>query len=127
MFRGFMDIAMEKPHMEYTHLNVKAMLELFEASHLALEGEKMLDDAKVFFAGILKNIISSNSNDKLAKQLAHAMELPLHWRVQWYEVRQHILAHEQEDKPNSILLELAKINFNMVQATHQKDLMGIAR
>ncbi|KAA8515446.1 hypothetical protein F0562_018943 [Nyssa sinensis] len=124
MFRGFMDEM--GTFMKHTH-DVKAMLELFEASHLALESEEMLDDAKAFSAGILKNMISSNLNDKLAKQLSHAMELPLHWRVQWYDVRRHMRVYENDDKTNSILLELAKINFNMVQATHQKDLRGIAR
>ncbi|KAL7191052.1 hypothetical protein ACSBR2_023181 [Camellia fascicularis] len=40
--------------------DTKAVLELLEASHLALEAGKILIEAKEFYAGILKNIINSN-------------------------------------------------------------------
>ncbi|CAK9142627.1 unnamed protein product [Ilex paraguariensis] len=72
-----------------TNTNVKAMLELFEASHLALEGENTMDKAKMFSTENLKTVIS-NSNDSLAKQLSTALELPLHWRLEWYNVTKHI-------------------------------------
>ncbi|KAF5943684.1 hypothetical protein HYC85_017761 [Camellia sinensis] len=107
--------------------DTKAMLELLEASHLALEGENILIEAKEFSAGILKNIINSNVEDKVAKQLAQALELPLQWRAQWYDVKRHIHELENKDNTNSVLLKLAKLNFNMVQATHQNDLKEISR
>lgn len=109
-----------------TPMNVKAMLELFEASHLALEGETILDEANVYTTQYLKRI-SPNIDDTLAKAVTSALELPLQWRVEWYNVKRHIHAHEGEDTTNSSLLQLAKINFNMVQATHQKELTEISR
>ena len=109
-----------------TNCDIKTMVELLEATYLALEGENILVEAKTFSTAILKNIMSSNLDNKVAKQLAHALGLPLHWRSQWYDVKRHI--HEFENKDNySVLLKLTKLNFNMVQATQQKDLKEISR
>lgn len=47
--------------------DTKAVLELLEASHLALEAGKILIEAKEFSAGILKNIINSNVENKVGE------------------------------------------------------------
>ncbi|XP_059661033.1 alpha-farnesene synthase-like [Cornus florida] len=114
MIRGFMDD--KGTFMKGTHaqFDVKALLELFDATNLGFEGENILDDA---------NALSS----EVITKLSHAVELPLNWRVQWYNLRRQIIALEKEDNTNPILLELAKFNFNMVQAIHQKNLGVTAR
>ncbi|KAH9743709.1 tricyclene synthase [Citrus sinensis] len=106
--------------------DIKGLIELFEASHLALEGESILDEAKVFSGGTLKGIYSSLNTD-LAQTVARVLELPSHWRVPWYEVRWQINSYEKEKHMNTILLELAKLNFNIVQATLQNDLRELSR
>ncbi|KAJ9690150.1 hypothetical protein PVL29_012680 [Vitis rotundifolia] len=122
-FSGFMEqVGM---FSKSTCTNVKGMIELFEASHLALEGENILDEAKAFSSGYLKEIIS-NLDNNLAKQVVHSLESPLHWRVQWFDIRWYIDFYEEEGV-NLALLKLAKLNFNMVQAVHQKDLKHISR
>ncbi|CAK9142631.1 unnamed protein product [Ilex paraguariensis] len=112
--------------MQSTTTNVKAMLELFEASYLALEGEKIMDKARMFSTENIKTVIS-NSDVSLAKQLSTALELPLHWRLEWYNVTRNIHEYGKVGNINSNLLKLAKLHFNMVQATHQKDLKEIIR
>lgn len=106
--------------------DIKGLIELFEASHLALEGESILDEAKVFSGGTLKGFYSSLNTD-LAQTVARVLELPSHWRVPWYEVRWQINSYEKEKHMNTILLELAKLNFNIVQATLQNDLRELSR
>ncbi|KAM7530750.1 hypothetical protein LguiB_034160 [Lonicera macranthoides] len=125
MFLGFMNDKGELKKSMY--LNVNGMIELFEASHLALEGENILDDAKSFTTSSLQSLRLSVNDDKLIKRMDQALEVPLHWRVEWYNVKRHINLREKEDKTHPILLELAKLNFNMVQATHQRDLREISR
>ncbi|KAM7525187.1 hypothetical protein LguiA_015089 [Lonicera macranthoides] len=125
MFLGFMNDKGELKKSMY--LNVNGMIELFEASHLALEDENILDDAKSFTTSGLQSLRLSVNDDKLIKRMDQALEVPLHWRVEWYNVKRHINLHEKEDKTHPILLELAKLNFNMVQATHQRDLREISR
>ena len=125
MFRGFMD---EKPGLfkKSTHVNIKEMLELLEVSHLALEGENILDEARDFSTATLKETISNLDSD-LAEQVAHALELPSQRRVQWFDVKWHIKACEKDRHMNAIILELAKIHFNIVQATLQKELRESSR
>lgn len=109
--------------------DAKGLIELFEASHLALEGETILDKAKVFSIGTLKYIhFSTNLDSELAEKIARALELPLHRRVPWFEVRWHINAYENNKQMmNTSLLELAKLNFIRVQATLQNDLREVSR
>ncbi|XP_050288828.1 (E,E)-alpha-farnesene synthase-like isoform X2 [Quercus robur] len=125
MFRGFMD---EKTGLfrENTHINIKEMLELLEASHLGLEGENILDVARDFSTATLKESISSLDSD-LAKQVVHVLELPSQRRVQWFDVKWHINSYEKDIHMNSSLLELAKLHFNIVQAILQKDLRESSR
>ncbi|KAL3742051.1 hypothetical protein ACJRO7_017519 [Eucalyptus globulus] len=106
--------------------DVEAMIELLEASHLALEGENILHEAKTFSTGILHERVSG-LDSQLFKCAVHSLELPLHWRVQWFDIKWQISLYEQREDKQSNLLELAKLNFNTVQATHQRDLREISR
>lgn len=102
------------------------MIELLEGSHLALEGENILDEAKAFSSGILRERVSG-LHGQLSKRAVHALELPMHWRVQWFDIKWQIDLYEQQEDKQSNLLELAKLNFNTVQAAHQRDLIDICR
>ncbi|KAF8409382.1 hypothetical protein HHK36_005457 [Tetracentron sinense] len=64
--------------------DTKGMLSLYEASYLSLEGEFILDEAREFTSRHLKEI-KENIDLNLAKQVSHALELPLHWRMlRWW-------------------------------------------
>lgn len=94
------------------HSNTKAMLELYEASHLAFEEEHFLNEASLSTT-ILKT--------------SYALKFPLQWSVEWYNVKRQIQILSKKDNADNVLLKLAKLNFNMVQAAHQKDLRQISR
>lgn len=125
MLRGFLD---EKTgaFRKSKHGDFKGMLELLEASHLALEGENILDEAREFSTTTLEEAIPYLDRH-FAKQVAHALELPSQRRVPWFEVKWHINVKEKDRHSNAILLELAKLNFNVIQATLQKDLKELSR
>ncbi|KAK8273631.1 hypothetical protein V6Z12_D10G019200 [Gossypium hirsutum] len=107
--------------------DIKGLLELFEASYLAFEGETILDEAKAFSMEALRNVYPTLDLN-LAKEVAHALELPMHWRVQWFDVKWRITMYETYNKNiDKRFLELAKLNFNTVQAILQKDLREISR
>ncbi|GAB4826786.1 hypothetical protein Ancab_033667 [Ancistrocladus abbreviatus] len=105
--------------------NIEGVLKLFEVSHLALEGENILAMARAFSYRKLKDNIP-DMDDHLAKQTSSTLELPLHWRVQWFEVREKIDAYAKEVNNNPLLLELARLNFNRIQAMHQKELKELS-
>ncbi|CDP19906.1 unnamed protein product [Coffea canephora] len=100
--------------------NVEALVELFEASNLGSEGENILNEANLYSIRSLEPYFAASSCNQ-------ALSLPLHWTAEWYNIKKRILAYEQEDKINPKLVELAKLNFNIVQAAHQKDLKEISR
>ncbi|KAF5472878.1 hypothetical protein F2P56_009546 [Juglans regia] len=126
MFSNFMDAKKGAFIRKCKHENIKGMLELLEASHLALEGENFLDVAREFSTTTLEETLP-NLDGFLAKLVIHALELPSQKRVQWFDVKWHISVKEKHRDMNAILLELAKLNFNIVQATLQKDLRELSR
>lgn len=87
----------------------KTRNEIFEASHLAVDGEGLLDRAKAFSAENLNSNVDSP-------------KCPLHFTVSWFNVKKHMAAGA-----NSALHTLAGLSFNMIQVRHQNDLKEIIR
>ncbi|XP_075104739.1 alpha-farnesene synthase-like isoform X2 [Nicotiana tabacum] len=106
--------------------DVKTLLEVLEGSYLSMEGENLLDDTRLFTTKNLKSLVSKSDYTFTNKD--YTLSFPLAWRVKWYDVRKHICAQELEcNNTNPMLLKLAKLNFNIIQATHQKDLKHVLR
>ena len=73
-----------------------------------------------------KFIDSSDHNiyDVNVLELAvEALEMPYHWRMKRLETRRYIDAYSKHD----VLIEFAKIDFNIVQAVHQEELKYLSR
>ncbi|WCJ31208.1 Myrcene synthase chloroplastic [Euphorbia peplus] len=103
----------------------KGMLSFYEASFLSEEGENILETARQFGYCNLKKHFQQNNQEMepyYAKLINHALELPLHWRMQRLESRWFIDMYEKKPGMDSDILELAKLDFNTVQATYQADL-----
>ena len=100
----------------------EGMLSLYEASYLLEEGENILEAAREFATASLEKYIHVNKDQYMSLMISHSLELPLHWRMQRLETRWFIDTYERKQGMNPLLLELAKLDFNNVQATHQEDL-----
>lgn len=107
-------------------IDPRRVLEIYEASHLAVDGEEIMEKARAISSLYLMDSYL-DMDDKLAKQVSSTLRIPCHRKVQWFDVKKQIHAYEQEDNKNVILLELAKLNFNIVQATHLEDLKELSR
>jgi (-)-alpha-terpineol synthase len=107
--------------------DTKGMLSLYEASFLSTEGENILDEARDFSTKHLEEYVKQNKNKNLSATVSHALEIPLHWRMLRLEARWFIEIYRRREDMNPILLELAELDFNMVQATHQEDLKQVSR
>lgn len=106
------------------------MLQLYEASFLATETEITLKYATRFTAAHLKNYLSNHCDHKDNRMVAlaqHALELPRHWMMPRLETQWYISIYEIMSNANPLLLELAKLDFNIVQAVHQQDLRILSR
>ncbi|CAL5431483.1 unnamed protein product [Camellia sinensis] len=108
--------------------DTKGLLYLYEASYLSIDGESLLDEARDFTTRNLKeNLKKKDIDQNLAMLVRHSLELPLHWRVRRLEARWFIDVYERRRDMNSILLELAQLDFNMVQAIHQQEVKQMSR
>ncbi|PIA45591.1 hypothetical protein AQUCO_01600063v1 [Aquilegia coerulea] len=107
--------------------DVKGMLSLYEASYLGLEGEDFMDELKAFTTKHLKALKGSTINPTLARKVVHSLEVPLHWRTPKLEARWYMEIYEGEDNMVPTLLDLAKLNYNIDQATYQSETRNLTR
>ncbi|KAJ8640042.1 hypothetical protein MRB53_016736 [Persea americana] len=64
--------------------DTEGLLSLYEASYLAFPGETIMDEAKAFTRRHLENL-DSKIDPRLNEQVAHALELPIHYRMpRWW-------------------------------------------
>ncbi|XP_011090121.1 (+)-epi-alpha-bisabolol synthase-like [Sesamum indicum] len=125
VFRSFMD---QTGNFRTTLCDdVKGLLSLYEASYLSVEGESILDTAKVFATHHLKQKLKQNTNQNLVEEISHALEVPYHCRMLRLETRWFIDAYERRRDMDPLLLELAKLDFNIVQKMYQDELKELSR
>ncbi|XP_020100943.1 terpene synthase 10-like [Ananas comosus] len=106
-----------------------SLLSLYETSYLAVEGEDTLNEARDFTIRHLNNFLlnSLDDNYKLRDYVARALEQPLHWRMERLHTRWFIDAYEKEEEMRPLLLEFAKLDFNVVQNTYKRELKEVSR
>ncbi|XVF14986.1 hypothetical protein REPUB_Repub09cG0109400 [Reevesia pubescens] len=120
VFTSFMDeVGNIKANLSH---DCKGMLNLYEASYLLVEGERILENARDLAAKHLEECLMQNNDHYLLMLADHALELPLHWRMPRLEARWFIDAYEKKEDKDPIILELAILDYNIVQAMHQEDL-----
>ncbi|XP_073221469.1 (-)-germacrene D synthase-like [Cicer arietinum] len=106
--------------------DVEGMLSLFEASHMMIHGEEILEEALAFTSAHLKSI-STQLNPSLAAQVKHSLTQALRKNLPRLEARRYISIYEQNTSHNVILLRLAKLDFNMLQSLHQMEFGNICK
>nr|TKR78506.1 hypothetical protein D5086_0000280710 [Populus alba] len=126
VFDGFIDD--QGNFMASLHNDIEGMLSLYEASHLACEGEEILDKANKQTSIYLRNHLgNSDSSIITTERVSHALEAPLHHKMIMLEARWHIESYGKREDANPTLLQLSKLDFNMVQSVLQRDLQAMSR
>ena len=105
----------------------KGILSLYEASFFLTKSENMLEELRNFATKHLQEYVKQNKDKTLSAMVTYALELPLHWRIIKFETRWLIDIYRSIEDMNPILLKLAEMDFNMVQAVHQEDLKQVSR
>ncbi|KAJ6760804.1 TERPENE SYNTHASE 2-RELATED [Salix purpurea] len=123
IFNKFKD--QEKGHFKQSN-DVRGILGLYEAAHLAMHGEDILDEALAFTTIQLKSMATS-PNCPLAAKVSHALKQPIQRGIPRLESRRYISTYQDEPSCNKTLLRLAKLNFNLVQELHKEELAEITR
>ncbi|XP_077233765.1 (-)-germacrene D synthase-like [Tasmannia lanceolata] len=107
--------------------DMRGLLSLYEAAHLSTQGEDVLDEAISFTREHLKSGINNPDCVLLAIQIEHALELPLCRSLPRLEHRYYISIYQQEKERNDLLLELAMLDFNLLQSLHQRELKDLTK
>ncbi|XP_015159852.1 valencene synthase-like [Solanum tuberosum] len=107
--------------------NVHGMLSLYEAAQFRVHGEEILDEALNFTTTQLKLILPKLSNSHLAQQVANALKFTIKDGIVRVETRKYISFYQQNQNHNQVLLNFAKLDFNILQRLHKKELSDITR
>ncbi|XP_068340125.1 (-)-germacrene D synthase-like [Pyrus communis] len=107
--------------------DVVGLLSLYEATHLRIHGEEILDEALTFTTTNLKSA-TFRLSPPLAKAVSHALNQPLRKGLPRVEARYYLSVYQElRESPNKTLLTFAKLDFNRLQRVHQKELSEITR
>ncbi|KAL8091732.1 hypothetical protein AgCh_034117 [Apium graveolens] len=124
VFQKFID---ETGHLKANlREDVKGLLSLYEASYFGFQGEDIIDKGKAFSKEHLKNSVQGESSPNMARKVNHALDMPLHWKLPRVEAIWYIDTYEQEPNMVPSLLKLAKLDYNIVQSVHQKEVSKLA-
>ncbi|KAL9431876.1 hypothetical protein AB3S75_026974 [Citrus x aurantiifolia] len=106
--------------------DVRGMLSFYEATHLRVHEENILDEALAFTTSHLESVAKQVSSP-LAEQVKHALVQPIHKGLERLEARHYIPIYQGESSHNEALLTFEKLDFNRLQKLHQKELGDISR
>ncbi|GFS42113.1 terpenoid cyclases/Protein prenyltransferases superfamily protein [Actinidia rufa] len=91
-----------------------------------IRGEDILDEALAFTTIQLQSALP-NLSTPIKEQIIHALNQPIHKGLTRLNARSHILFSEQNDCHSKDLLNFAKLDFNLLQKLHQRELYEITR
>lgn len=106
--------------------DAKGLLGLYEAAHLRIQGEVILDEAVAFTTHHLQALVPELESP-LRDQVKRALEQPLHRGVPRIEARHYISFYERNSSHSTVLLKLAKLDFNYLQNLYKKELHDLSR
>ena len=106
--------------------DVQGMLGLYEAAHLRVQEEDILDEALAFTTTHLNSLVK-HLDHPLAVQVTQALHRPIRKGLERLEARPYISIYQDEASHSKALLKLAKLDFNLLQSLYKKELSHITR
>eukprot|EP00253_Pinus_taeda_P022108 PITA_22108 len=115
---------------------VRCMLTLLRASEISFPGEMVMDEAKAFATEYLNQLLTrvdiTEVGESLLREVRYALDFPWYCSVPRWEARSFIEIFGQNNSwlnstMNKKVLELAKLDFNILQSVHQRELQLLSR
>ncbi|KAI5333506.1 hypothetical protein L3X38_023637 [Prunus dulcis] len=106
--------------------DVLGMLSFYEATHLRVHGEDILEEALVFTTKHLESA-TTHVSYQLAEQILQALERPLRKGLERLCACRYMSTYQDEALHNEALLKFAKSDFNLVQSLHKQELSEIIK
>ncbi|KAK7324762.1 hypothetical protein VNO77_28593 [Canavalia gladiata] len=106
--------------------DIWGMLSLYEASYLGAKGEEVLQQAMDLSRAHLHKSLP-HLGPKVRRHVARALTLPRHQRMGKLETKNNMEEYSKDSSQIPALVELAKLDFDMVQSLNQRELAEISR
>jgi (3S)-linalool synthase len=124
VFRKFLDKSGN--FKESLTKDIKGMLSLHEASYLGTKDEEILKKAMEFSKAHL-NDLRPYLSIEVSRNIDKALTLPKHLRMARLEARNYMEKYSKSSNQIPALLEFAKLDSDMIQSQHQRELAEICR
>lgn len=115
----------ENKFKEGVSSDVEGLLSLYEAAHVRIHGEDVLEEAVAITKHHL-NLMLPQLESRLEEKVKRALHHSLHRGVPILETRFYISMYEREDSRDELILKLAKSNFNFLQNMYKKELYQVS-
>ncbi|KAK9065167.1 hypothetical protein SSX86_016550 [Deinandra increscens subsp. villosa] len=112
--------------IERLETDVKGLISLYEASHIAFIEESDLHKAKLFAMKHLLKLKHGENDAQVHEHIHHTLEVPLYHRVHRLQARSYIDTYKKRQDANLLFLELATLDFNMTQAAFKTELKEVS-
>lgn len=106
--------------------DARGILNLYEAAHVRVLGENLLEEALEFTTKHLE-ILVADSSHWLAAEVSSTLKCPLRKALPRVKAREYMLIYQQDPSHNDALLTFSKLDFNILQKYHQQELSAITR
>lgn len=110
--------------MEELKDDAKGLLSLYNAAYLGTQKETILDEAISFTKDNLTSLLK-DLDPTFARLVSLTLNTPIHRSVKRLFTRSYISIYQDEPTRNETILELAKLDFNILQCLHQQELKKI--
>ncbi|CAL4996527.1 unnamed protein product [Urochloa decumbens] len=104
--------------------DARCLLRLYDAAHLRVHGEEILDNIITSTKSQLQCIIE-NLEPNLKEEVKYALKTPLFRRLNRVEARQYISMYEKNTEHNDVILEFAKLDFNILLTLYSEELRDL--
>ena len=105
--------------------DVQALLALYEAAHLGTPNEQFLIQAQRQTTSLLRSMVD-HLEKPLADKVRHALRTPSFRRMKRLEARLYIPLYEEDKEDcDELILELAKLDFYLLQQIHREEVKEI--
>ncbi|XP_059288200.1 sesquiterpene synthase 14b-like [Lycium ferocissimum] len=106
--------------------DVLGLLSLYEAAHLRVHGEDILEEALTFTITHLKSM-GPKLDNSLKVQVSEALSQPIHTNVPRGGAGKYLRIYGNIEAHNNLLLKFAKLDFHILQKMHQRELSELTR
>ncbi|WVZ03704.1 hypothetical protein V8G54_024510 [Vigna mungo] len=107
--------------------DVEGMLSLYEASQLRFHGEEILEEAYSFTLIELTKSLTNKLSPFLSGLVHHSIGQALRKGMPRLEARYYISFYQQDPSHDECLLTFAKLDFNMLQKLHRKEVSSVTK